>query len=241
VVPLVADALIQVWSRVRAVAISARVAHTVVDICTVLTIAAEAIGTISTHEPFKWCSNICTCHTLEARLPCTVVSVTALLPTPSVARAAGAAVLTWSFVIADCIVITVIFSRVTRSNLFTCAVGKHVSVIASTVVGVGSHICAAASVATWVAHAVVDICTVLTIATEAIGTVIAHEPFKWCSNICTCHTLEARIILTPICVHTLSGLIVRVPSRAAAVVTAYRQCTVFTCQDNCANVHARPV
>jgi hypothetical protein len=91
------------------------------------------------------------------KLVATVVSVTALLPTASVARAAGAAVLTWSFVIADCVAIAVVFSRITRSNLFTCAVGEHVSSIASTVVGVGSCVCAAATVAAWVAHAVVYI------------------------------------------------------------------------------------
>ena len=64
-----------------------------------------------------------------------------------------------------------------------------------------------AAVAARVAHAVVDICTVLTIATEAIGTVSAHEPFKWRRNICACHTLEARLVVATIFIATTAAVV----------------------------------
>jgi hypothetical protein len=182
-------------------------------------VATEAIWTLAAHVAILRRSNVCASHSIEARISTASICVCTLLPTARVAGTTCAAVLTWSFVIADRILITVVFSNSTCSNLFTCAVGEHVTVIASTVVGVGSHIRAVASVATRIGNAIIDIRACLTIAFIAIGTIITAEPFQWCRLIMACHTLEARLPCTVISVTALLPTPSVARATCAAVLT----------------------
>ena len=218
-IPIGTRARVRVCSSVGAIAVDrARTPSAVIDIQARLAITAEARRARIARIPGAVCRHVVADDVREARRSNTAIGVIAGSTITAITNAASATVLTWPFVIAQSIVVTVVLIQLARKNLLTRPLSKHIPAIAHTIVRVCSNVGAIAG-ATWVPSAVVDIQARLSITAEARRARIASEPFRRCWHIVTCHALEARRSSTAIGVVTLRSAPGEAALACAAVTT----------------------
>jgi hypothetical protein len=156
---------------------------------------------LAAHKPFARCSNIGALNACKARVVSTAVGVNTRVSIASVSRLAGAAVLSWTLMVADCVLMAVVFAQLAGVHLLaysTCTSRQAAEVspakITRALIRVGAGVRAAAVCTARVIDAVPDVVALFSVAVESRRTRSANVALARCNHINARHAGEAWVI-----------------------------------------------